>query len=457
MDILLNPVVVSVTVMTVLCLLKFNIVIAMILSAVLAGLIAGMPIANVTVDGVTTPGIMPSFITGMATKNTVVLSYLLLGALAYGISGTGLAAKFARILERAFGRTGKWFVLILAGIACLSQNVIPIHIAFIPILIPPMLHLFNRMKIDRRGVACALVFGLKAPYMLIPAGFGLIFHTIVVTNMNADASAVAIWGRELDVAEMVFPALLPTIGMVIGLLIAIFITYRKPRDYEDKPLIGMPEVDEKDMEGFQLKHWGALIGTLCAFVVQIYFRAMWALPLGAALGIVVMVATGAIKYKEFDQNIKGGIGLMGFIAFIMITAGGFGGVMRATGGVPLLVDWALGIAGDNRLAAVIAMQLVGLFITMGIGTSFGTIPIIALIFVPFMAAMGFTPAATAALVISAGVTGDAGTPASDSTLGPSAGLCIDGQHDHIWETCIPSFIHFNFPIMIFGTIAAMIL
>ena len=464
MEMLTNPVVISVTVMTVLCLLKFNIVIAMILSAVLAGFIAGMPLGNVVEGGVIVRhGIMPSFITGMATKNTVVLSYLLLGALAYGISGVGLAAKFAKLLERAFGRTGRWFVLILAGIACLSQNVIPIHIAFIPILIPPMIHLFNKMKIDRRGVACALVFGLKAPYILIPAGFGLIFHGIVTTNMNADATAVAIWGREVQLYEMIVPAILPTLGMFLGLLIAVFITYRKPRDYEDKPLVGMPVVDEKDMEGFQLKHWGALFGALSAFIVQIIggivlpAPAMWTLPLGAALGILIMVATGAIKYKEFDANIKGGIGLMGFIAFIMITAGGFGGVMRATGGVPALVEWALAVAGDNRLAAVIAMQLVGLFITMGIGTSFGTIPIIALIFVPFMAAMGFTPAATAALVISAGVTGDAGTPASDSTLGPSAGLCIDGQHDHIWETCIPSFIHFNFPIMIFGTIAAMIL
>jgi predicted histidine transporter YuiF (NhaC family) len=74
-----------------------------------------------------------------------------------------------------------------------------------------------------------------------------------------------------------------------------------------------------------------------------------------------------------------------------------------------------------------------------------------------MTAMGFSPQAIAALIITAGVTGDAGTPASDSTLGPSAGLSADGQHDHIYDTCIPTFIHFNFPIIIMGTIAAMIL
>jgi predicted histidine transporter YuiF (NhaC family) len=251
--------------------------------------------------------------------------------------------------------------------------------------------------------------------------------------------------------------------MVIGLFIAVFFSYNKERHYDDKPLVGMPPVEEGAKEGFTIRHWGALIGALTAFVTQIAFQAitgtaaMWALPLGAAIGIVIMVITGAIRYREFDATIKGGIGLMGFIAFIMLVAGGYGGVMRATGAVDTLVAWALEIAGDNRLASVIAMQLVGLLITMGIGTSFGTIPIISIIFVPFCMAMGFSPAATAALIISAGVTGDAGTPASDSTLGPTAGLNADGQHDHIYDTCVSSFIHFNFPIMIFGTIAAMVL
>ena len=53
--------------------------------------------------------------------------------------------------------------------------------------------------------------------------------------------------------------------------------------------------------------------------------------------------------------------------------------------------------------------------------------------------------------------GDSGSPASDSTLGPTAGLDIDGQHDHIRDTCIPNFVFYNIPLIIFGTIAAMIL
>ena len=63
-------------------------------------------------------------------------------------------------------------------------------------------------------------------------------------------------------------------------------------------------------------------------------------------------------------------------------------------------------------------------------------------------------------VIAVGVAaalGDAGSPASDSTLGPTSGLNMDGKHDHIWDSVVPTFIHYNIPLLIFGWIAAMIL
>jgi len=113
--------------------------------------------------------------------------------------------------------------------------------------------------------------------------------------------------------------------------------------------------------------------------------------------------------------------------------------------------------GDNKSLAALLMLVVGLFITMGIGSSFSTIPIIAAIYVPMCASFGFYPLATIALVGSATALGDAGSPASDTTLGPTAGLNVDGQHDHIWDTVVPTFIHFNIPLVLFGWIGAMIL
>ena len=96
-------------------------------------------------------------------------------------------------------------------------------------------------------------------------------------------------------------------------------------------------------------------------------------------------------------------------------------------------------------------------ITMGIGSSFSTVPIIATLFVPLCLELNFSVMATAALVGTAGALGDAGSPASDSTLGPTSGLNADGKHDHIWDTVIPTFIHFNLPLLAFGWLAAMVL
>jgi predicted histidine transporter YuiF (NhaC family) len=42
-------------------------------------------------------------------------------------------------------------------------------------------------------------------------------------------------------------------------------------------------------------------------------------------------------------------------------------------------------------------------------------------------------------------------------LGPTSGLNADGQHNHIWDTCVPTFIHYNIPLIIFGLIGAMML
>ena len=106
---------------------------------------------------------------------------------------------------------------------------------------------------------------------------------------------------------------------------------------------------------------------------------------------------------------------------------------------------------------VVPSLLVGLLVTMGIGSSFSTVPILAAIFVPLCVQLGFDPLATVCIVGTAGALGDAGSPASDSTLGPTSGLNVDGQHHHIWDTVVPTFIHYNLPLLAFGWVAAMTL
>lgn len=432
---LTNPVLIAVIVMSALCLLKVNVLIAILISALVGGGIAGMA-----------PGeTMSTLIGGMGGQAETALSYILLGALAVAIGHTGVADILVRKIGNVIKNKRTAFVLLLAGIACFSQNLIPVHIAFIPILIPPLLGLMNKLKIDRRAVACALTFGLKAPYVILPVGFGLIFHGIV-------ASALVDNGVNMVDTEVWKATLLPGIGMIIGLFVAVFVLFRKPRDYKDVDIA--EKASDVEYTGMTKEHWGAVIGALAAFVIQLW---LGSLPLGAIVGLVIMMLFGSFKLKELDEMMNGGIGLMGFIAFVMLVAGGFGAVLRSTGGVETLVEASVELMRGSQLVAAIVMLLIGLLVTMGIGTSFGTVPIIATIFVPLGVELGFSPLAIASLVAVAGAMGDAGSPASDSTLGPTSGLNADGQHDHIWDTCVPTFLVYNIPLLIFGTIAALIL
>lgn len=432
---LLNPVFISVILVVALSLAKLNILISLIIGALAGGLVAGMPIKT----------IMTTLVGGMGGNAETALNYVLLGALAVAISQTGVDKVLTQRLAGLIKENGKLLILLLAFFSMFSQNLIPIHIAFIPILIPPLLPLMNRLKIDRRAVASALTFGLQMPYVMIPAGFGLIFHTVLRDEMASSGLSVslsAIW-------QVMW---IPGLSMLLGLFIAIFLAYAKPREYEEELPAKASAQEERLL--FTKQHWITLVGALSAIVVQL---TTGSLALGAILALTIMLIGGAITWSGIDDLLDKGVAMMGYIAFVMLVAAGYGKVIRETGGVETLVESFVAIVGGSQLLAATGMILLGLLITLGLGSSFGTIPIIATIYVPLSLELGFSPAATILLVGTAAALGDAGSPASDSTLGPTAGLNVDGQHDHIRDTCIPTFIHYNIPMVIIGIIAAMLL
>ena len=130
--------------------------------------------------------------------------------------------------------------------------------------------------------------------------------------------------------------------------------------------------------------------------------------------------------------------------------------MKNTGGIENLVGYITQVLPPNPILTALIMLLLGLLITIGIGTSFGTIPILAVVFVPVCINIGFNIPQTIILLAAAAALGDAGSPASDTTLGPTAGLNIDGQHNHIWDTCIPTFLHYNLALIIFAILGVYI-
>ena len=428
-----NPIIVSVILLCILCLCRVNVLLALIISSVVGGIVGHISLNEV----------MNIFIHGMGGNSETALSYILLGAFAASMTHTGLAPILAKKIAHAIKSNKYLLIAILTCIAILSQNLIPVHIAFIPILVPPLLSLMNKLKLDRRAVACGLAFGLEAPYIAIPAGFGLIFQGLIAENMmqnGVDVIKSQIWKYNWILG----------LGMFIGLLVAVFVLYRKPRTYKE---IEVKEQSENADLTLNRSHYIKLVAAVITLVVQLWTNS---LPLGALVGLSVIFGFKAIDHDKMDKLINEGVGLMGYVAFVMLVAAGYASVMKATGGIDSLVNSITPFMGSSKVVAAAAMLFVGLFITMGIGTSFGTIPILAVLYIPICLKLGFSLPSIIIVLSAAAALGDAGSPASDTTLGPTAGLNADGQHNHIWDTCVPTFLIYNIPIIISALIAVLI-
>ncbi|GAA7521928.1 Na+/H+ antiporter family protein [Helicobacter pylori] len=427
-----NPAFVAIICMCVLSLLRLNVMLSMISATLIAGLMGGLGITesfNVMIDG-------------MKGNLNIALSYILLGALAVAIAKSNLIKVTLNKLIGLMDYKRSTFCFLIAFIACFSQNLVPVHIAFIPILIPPLLHLMNRLELDRRAVACALTFGLQAPYLVLPVGFGLIFQTTILEQLKAN-------GVSTTIAQITGVMWIAGLAMVVGLFLAVLTLYKKPRRYQEKSF----NIEDYASLNLNYHDYLTFIGIVVAFVIQLATDSM---PLAAFLALAIILLGRGIKFKETDSLMDDSVKMMAFIAFVMLVASGFGEVLQKVHAIDGLVNAITSIIQGKFLGAFL-MLVVGLFITMGIGTSFGTIPIIAVFYVPLCTKLGFSTESMILLIGIAAALGDAGSPASDSTMGPTCGLNADSQHNHIYDTCVPTFLVYNLPLIVFGVLGALLL
>lgn len=150
---------VAVIIMIILCLLRLNVVLSIFIGALVGGLLSGMSLDKV----------IATFGTSIVDGAEVALSYALLGGFAALISYSGITdyivGKIIQSVKKENSKDSRVKIkLILVAsllvISILSQNIIPVHIAFIPILIPPLISLFNELEMDRRLIATVIGFGL---------------------------------------------------------------------------------------------------------------------------------------------------------------------------------------------------------------------------------------------------------------------------------------------------------
>ncbi len=425
----------AVGVMLALCLLRFNVVLALMVGSIAGGLAAHLSL----------PDIILYFSEGISGSANIALSYALLGTFANALAHSGLAhhiASYFKDSETQALSKKKVLLFTLLIMSVLSQNLIPIHIAFIPILIPPLLIVFNHLKLDRRLVACVITFGITCTYIIVPFGFGEIFLKQVL------GGNLALQGISTTTTELVQGMIIPATGMLIGLCIAVFFSYKKPREYK------APTITQEANLPTTPPRFGAITLVIIATVlIQILTHS---LIFSAISGFCLMMILRIIPYKDNNSIFMEGLKLMAPCGFIMMAASGFAAVLQHSNSIPDLVSTVSQLMIPHG-ALIFLLLFIGLIITIGIGSSFATIPILASIYVPLAMDMGLSNLAIITLIGTAGALGDAGSPSSDSTIGPSLGLGTDGEHDHIRDTVIPTFIHFNIPLLLFGWLGVLLL
>lgn len=119
-------VIASVLIMVILSLLKVNVLLAIVISALSAGLMSGLSLADT----------VALFVENMGGSANTALSYVLLGGFAVAISLTGITTGLVQFLRKAVkGKRGFMLIAIALSHPCLRTQC-PVHIAFVPILIP---------------------------------------------------------------------------------------------------------------------------------------------------------------------------------------------------------------------------------------------------------------------------------------------------------------------------------
>jgi len=309
----MNAVVIGVLLMLGLTLVRVNVIVAMIISALVAGLTAGLGLKE-SID---------AFNSGLSAGAEIALSYAMLGAFAVAISKSGLtrilAAKLlAKVNAQKSGSETllSYFILFIIMICAISsQNLVPVHIAFIPILIPPLLVIFNKLRLDRRAIACILTFGLATSYMVLPYGFGGIYlYSILHKNLVDN-------GLEIINTQVPMAMIIPALGMFAGLLIAIFFSYRKRRDYAALPLT--IESKETTVENPKKVMLVGLFAVLASLIAQ---NASGSMILGGLVGVMIFSVFGIVKWEDNGDVFSKGVAMMAMIGFIMISAQGFAAV-----------------------------------------------------------------------------------------------------------------------------------
>lgn len=321
MAIITNPVFASVVIMLVLCVLHVNVYLAIIIAAVICGLMGGAPLTE----------IISLFASGISSHGENAIIFIILAAIASAIVASGMSDAMAPRVSKILGQR-PWLLLVgLIIIAALCETVITFGATFVFIIIPPLLTVFNRYSVDRRKVATAIMCGLQIGYVCIPIGYGAVFQDMVAGVMSDCGIEITY----LEVAVTTWPIFL---AMVVAAVV-VAVIYRKPRTYTPVPGITAPaETDgaqTDELPPWEFKH---TMGIVAAFATPVVQLITGSIVLGGLTALALILIFRVASIKSLDEHIYKGMKDVAAVVFVMAAGTGYANVSNAYGDVNGLVN-----------------------------------------------------------------------------------------------------------------------
>src|SRR5699024_12074815 len=101
---------------------------------------------------------------------------------------------------------------------------------------------------------------------------------------------------------------IPALGMTIGLLVAVFVTYRKPRSYTDRPIAGGKIVEPTPTRYNLVMSLIAIVATFAIqLIVQFSGSEADGLLLGSLVGLGIFLISGVVEWNKADDVFTSGM------------------------------------------------------------------------------------------------------------------------------------------------------
>ncbi len=268
---------------------KVHTFIALLLAALITGLIGGMPITDITVDDVTTTGIITAIQEGFGStlKSTGII--IGLGVMMGGIlEKSGAAERLAFTFIKKLGKKHVDWALAVTGWVI----AIPVFADSAIVIFAPLVKALSSVTgMSVVSLALALACGLQLTHCLVPPTPGPL-------------TAAGLFG--VDVGQMIILGTLVSIPMLIVVMFYVRYIgkkiYQVPgengefirKDYKEEYIKSMEEV-ESLMDAKQLPGFGVSIAPIIVPVLLIFVKTFWDMYKNGNVAVAGTFADSAIS------------------------------------------------------------------------------------------------------------------------------------------------------------------